>query len=497
MKWNFVADLYFDDKVFGSFVRNDGFRYFFEKVNDDYEYPYFMDYLKLRNLNAGSNYIYSLDNFSLDNLKVRFKNNKVIPLALATSIMLSSASCTKKKIVNDDNNNMFHVEDVQTLPNDFSFDGMELDIFDNNSNAFIVKSLNKNTLDYNKVSSPSEFVPLFSYNKFINPSEASNYLIKRNVTLNDIKDLINTKPFDDFSKKVLIEGLDNLKTKKVNINLDLLYYNIYNLSISYYEDLDLSDKSINEEARFVPEKHQIYLSKNYSSEDVYKKVLCHEILGHGSTTAYIDEYNVYCTPRIPIAIFDNEGNIVQVSYYGSALDEGYTEIIASIASGNKINCYKSGYGFLSYAFISYLTMCGLSINDFSKEGVTAIKKASDSISSNISSDLINTLDTTLSLQMSNVSFYNDYTDYIISIYMELIDGYTYQGYDDKLIENLVKSSLDRYKDYIDPVFKGNGISLIASYNEAGSQVFVDPSVVSECALYYVENRDKNYKSRKI
>lgn len=492
MKWSKVADITFNNKLYTAVVRSDGFRFFLEnKESNLYDYPLYEDYLKLYRNYCKSNYYSLLGDFSLDKLKVKFKSGKVIPLALATSIMLSTVSCKDNKKTYDVDQEK--VYEVNTLPNDFTFEGMQLDPFYNNGNSFIIKSLDKDTLDYDKVSVPSEFLPLFSYNHYIVPSQAADYLVKKNVTKEDVIKLINDKQFDEFTKETLIDGLNNLDSKLIKINYDILYYNLYNLSIEYYEDLDLPDKSVNEGARFVPENHKLYLSNNYNNEDIYKMVLCHEILGHASTTVYIDEFNLYCTPRIPVVIFDELGNVEQVTYFGSSLDEGFTEIIASIASNKKIDCYKSGYGLQAYSFISYISMLGISLNDFAKGGVELVKNVSDEIDKDFTVNFINTLDAELSLQASNARFVTDYSDLFVDLYINATRYYEDLGYDQKFIQNQFNYSLEQYKNYVGLVFRGNGVSYVASYNDAGCEAIVNPKYISECVDFYLKNKDNRKK----
>lgn len=178
-----------------------------------------------------------------------------------------------------------------------------------------------------------------SYNTKCVPATFKNYIDKKNITWDDLKNTVEKTNFDEYHKNLLLKGINNLQKNNFNIDLSVINYNLKNIKIEY----DNFDNN-NVFGEFSCFEHKIKLSKNIKNKRGYDIVFLHEMLGHGMTDAYIEESKVYCSIDTPTYIIDENNKYIGYSLYGEAFTEATAQIIALTALDYDL-CeeYRSGY----------------------------------------------------------------------------------------------------------------------------------------------------------
>jgi hypothetical protein len=208
-----------------------------------------------------------------------------------------------------------------------------------------------------------------SYNIKCTPAQFKQYIGGQVVTWNDIRKTISESKFDDYHKNLLLQGISNLEKEKFNIDLSVLNYNIKNTKLIYSDDF--KEKS---EGYFDCFEHTINIKKTISNQKHHNIVFLHEMLGHGSTEAYIPENKIYCSIDTPTYII-NDGQVFGTSLFGESFTEAMAQIIAIIATGKQI-CkeYRSGYDLTMQELIMMCLDNNIELHEYANNGVQCLKE---------------------------------------------------------------------------------------------------------------------------
>ena len=501
--WKIITHVNYNGKVFAIVKGKGRSLYFLEKVSENnYTYPTIEDFTYLtKKLNFTINELKSFSpSFNLKEQFVRIKTNgieKIIPLALATSMILSIPGCNKKTI-NETTNDVtssyetYIVEEPTTsetkAPNKtinfYKTYGVELEYCPEEDGTYFVKSQNKNKATDSSAHNYYNNILSIDFDRNISPAEMKEYLDVKNVTYDQILSLIDEQDFLDSDKVYLKKGLNNLKAKHFDIDLDILYYNLKNCKVVYW---DSSMGQTNESfASFDCVKHEISLPKDHKliSGNYYFKILCHEVLGHALVTAYDDKTKTYCSlTRIGLTCDDN-ANILSASKVGTSFDEAFAELITTYSCDQLVSMYNSNYTVPTYELITILSLLDVSIEDFAKYGVTYLYDAAHEKGLHSVYDYIFTFDDYLNLQMSNLKFDDvNYDSYTENIFEENYDAFkSYLGSEFE-VNKLYIDSLYAFENYMFPDTSPLG-SYYYDENTAGSKISVNVDNVNK----YIEQK---------
>lgn len=216
----------------------------------------------------------------------------------------------------------------------------------------------------------------YKYNKIMTPKEFAEYVGESNITWKDIiKTLEDNKDIPEKEKSILLRAVKNLKYNKIdkiNFDLGVLNYNLKNIKIIYET---LEDSSELEIARFVADKHAVYVNEKLLKRvhDIYPKyysdVLVHEILGHASNIAYLyKDGGIFCSTHFMGCLL-NDKKCYGYNIFGQSLDEAIAEYIRVNALEKKLDSMNSQYLPFLYFLIITCNIVGISIDDYINNGL--------------------------------------------------------------------------------------------------------------------------------
>ena len=168
-----------------------------------------------------------------------------------------------------------------------------------------------------------------------------------NPSYDDLRDVVNENTnISDKFKDVLIEGLNHLELNDFDIDFSVLYYNLSRLKVIEMDFGIINFLNGNKTtiATFNPTDGQIaikFANWDEIDEDELQKLkytFLHEVLGHGSTEAYVDNNFRSLAYSLVTPIEDTEGKLATIDMIncGDAFKEAIADIIAFKAiDGNK------------------------------------------------------------------------------------------------------------------------------------------------------------------
>ena len=177
-----------------------------------------------------------------------------------------------------------------------------------------------------------------------------------NPSYDDLRDAVsaNINISEDF-KDILLEGINNLELNEFDIDFSVLYYNLSRLQVVETDSGVLKFLNDNRStiATFNPTDGQIAIKHaNWDEigDDEKQKIkytFLHEVLGHGSTEAYVDNNYKSLAYSLVTPIEDLEGKLATIDMvnYGDAFKEGVADIIAlkAIDANKDFITYKPFY----------------------------------------------------------------------------------------------------------------------------------------------------------
>ena len=409
---------------------------------------------------------------------IRLKN-KLIPLALATSIVLSLGGCGK--VAADPNIAVDSIAIEQTDDRDVikTIEGLnDIGIGLSRIGDTDLYRIEKISLGDNKEYQGIDFSALeqAKYDSLVRPNEFNKYIDKENVTYEDIKQVIAENPnLSDGIKKVLYNGVCTMQAKGFNPDLSVLYYNLQRLQIEYLDPGALG----NNIGEFDHVRGVVTIDGNittHTQEDI-ETVITHEILGHGLTRAYIPDKKVMCEFMNTYLEINDQGLITSAGYLGHFGNEGIADLVTAIATDRKITTETAGYTTEVYEVASLCSSLGISIEDYVNNGIPIIvdKMYEKGIDNPVQT--ISVFDNTTALMQQNAMVQADLTNTFIDYYGELIE--------DKAVDadTLVDSS-NAYKEYVDTFALDENLGeLVIKLNDEDTLSWINPEMVT----YSIEN----------
>ena len=309
-----------------------------------------------------------------------------------------------------------------------------------------------------------------------------NEMVSDGATNEDVIDTINNNDsMDSKLKDILITGLNNLKENNVDINLNILKYNLERIKVKHIDSIKSDETMIT--AKFDAFKQEVLIDDKLAAYYDYNKLICHEILGHGSTQAYYKEEELYFNSTVNIKRVMN-GETDMYCPLGYSFDEALADYIAIKATNKKIdNATMDGiYSEQLYAFLIMCESLDITPNDYIQYGMNKVldivreKKLSDSLGWITNLDVKN-----MYMICANIDTGFSFND-IVYNYMRAV-----MNEDSTIDKDKINKMTDSYKDYIIP-YNYNGHEYIIT----GTQdlLYIDIQAVKDAIMSEYNNTHK-------
>ncbi len=191
--------------------------------------------------------------------------------------------------------------------------------------------------------------------------EFKQYLEYQDPTYDDLKKILECKDIKPIYQQWIKEGIENLRQELPHADLSVLYYNLSRLKIIEKSQEEIQKDMNNEAARayYLPRTAECVIN----AETIDEWNLCHEILGHAFTQAYVGNV-IYRTELIYSVPFEEEG----VYALGQGCEEAKAEMIAYLATGKR-NLKKNGYAAEVEQFKVIMETIGMTLEEFLNGGM--------------------------------------------------------------------------------------------------------------------------------
>ena len=352
-KFRYVNEIKFKDRTYAIFD-NDGYKVFLRKLEtDDFGESVdlgnsikstklvYTDIDEFKELNKIFNHKLKLINSIIeennaeentfeDNLEIVLEKGKIyrFPVKIYDNgefISLAQAiEETGFGIAPRDSNNNLEDATEETYENEeelFSSKKIEVEKLENGE--YRIKSIKEN--------------PKYEDSIFIeNNQEFSQISGIENPTYDDLREAItNNENVGDRFKDILIEGINKLEENNFDIDYSVLFYNLKRLDIDEV-DTETFVESGNVIANFNPADGKVTIKHEdwdeLSSEELLKKkyMILHEVLGHGTTEAYVENNFKSIVYSLVTPIENSDGMLATVDMinYGDAFREATADLIA-------------------------------------------------------------------------------------------------------------------------------------------------------------------------
>ena len=414
---------------------------------------------------------------------IRFKK-KLITLSMATSIMASLAACGNTQAmttpsVETETSVTTEASVEESIPEDIPFieTDIEKTIRELKSIGVLVEPVSDDVDLYRikgvdlreNVYQGIDFTLLeeAKYTNQCTPSEFNQYLDKKDITYDDVKEAIfNNQNITDEMKEILLDGVSNMEEKNFNMDLSVLYYNMNRLKIRYVEpgylgycigvyDHISGDMVLDKDIDKMP-------------KDKIKEIIIHESLGHGSTRAYNEEQKLMVDVMNPYLEIDEQGVIRNAGFLGHFGVEGIADAITAVANDKLLDPASEAYLTEVYELSTLCASNGLTIEDFANGGVQVLidKMKENGVDNPI--QLISVFDNVTEMMMQNALVQTDLTETFIEYYDEL---------EENNVDNLSESSL-AYQDYLYTIAVGSGDPLVIKINDEDTMAWLNPGEVT-------------------
>ena len=431
---------------------------------------------------------------------------QVLPITLAASMAIFSTGCKTSPVipaitsVTDITYEKFDKESIfeespledEKIIQKLKDNGITIQKVNNTEeeHLYLVTSLDVSKISKDCYSLYGVFEEEESYDELISHDEISNLIGKENITWEDVKTAINDNqniPKD--VKKMLLNGVDNLKNAGFNYDLSALYYNMTTINVEYGKDNAFALAG----GYFDPNNHYFLIDKDMFTKNGLIQAICHEAEGHGSMEAKIekDGKKYYYTTHPHMIKIDAKNNKIGYYNFGLGLNESLSELIAVYASGIKREA-NDGYPSLLYELIVTSSLLNLDLNSLINSGSEYLVYSLENnhIQSPIS--IVRTFDKQLKCYVRGTGYNGSPNRSFKTILHEneglIIDGLLSAGYsEDEIYERASASDTvtDNYFNY-----KNGGIITI---NENGTTEYIKP----DCRLYlkeYLKDKSNELKN---
>ena len=415
---------------------------------------------------------------------------KIISIFFASIVISSMTGCSKdslkKKTLLDCNKNGVSLEQLYSD--------------DKNTGLYLIDKIDLSKLSDDII---KEHFQIPIVNTYCNPSTYSAISENPNVNSTDVITLIeNNSTLTAEDKRILINGINNLKSSEIDLNYSVLYDNLIDIDIEYFDDLS-NNMPLNSNGMYQCIENKLYLPtveyalKNDKDKDFAlnqrERVILHEVLGHASMGHYDKEKSIYCSIGLPIMACDDKGYTIKK--LGSFVEEGYAEIIAKYAF-DKSKDFKPGYELAVYYVSLINSMFELSINDIYKNDIDVLIQKMREIG--IGNSYMNYC---LYENNNEYFFYSNHeplidgesnSKYVIGILNKLADKYIESGMSYEEVINNITHHIYSYKLYFNPKSKTeSGKVAILDSDEYMGMIYLVPDEVLYTCKEYIDLRFEN------
>lgn len=435
-KWKKLDTIKFNGNMYVCYI-NEQCRVFYLKTDEkgELKYPTLEEYLDLINefnyrqcIRAIPKKLNFLSSFEP---KVYVKN-KLMPLALALSLMIPSIGFANADL------------------NQYAKNGVHLKQMDQIGNLYEVESVDTESITEEIYGLRPELFMGMSYKKTCTPIEFSKYTGDKKIEWEDVKNTLEESNIDNKIKDIIKEGINNLQKEGFNYDLTVLNYNLKNLKIVEIDNKELEDQ--NAGAVFKENGSIVEIpNKGFNLDDKTSKItLQHEILGHGSTIAYLPN-EVYCTVDQTFLNIDENGNLYSTGRMGDFASESIADIISIYASDTKITSEHGGYPTEIYALSTLCTSTDCTYEEFINYGIKHLMNKIKENGISNPSQLITTLDCEHNYIRKGVSLGTDkiYNDIFLEYFCESALNKLKKGEKIEDITNVIEESLEEYNNLME------------------------------------------------
>lgn len=302
--------------------------------------------------------------------------NKLVPFALIGTLLLSGCTTTPKPTTEQKTENEYYStteKELSSIEAHFSSAGIELEDVSDLNDFYCITSVSKegpskyNNYDFSDLRD-------IGYKELCTPATFRNYidLDKKEITFDDLREV--TRENENITgelEKIIIEGLDNLEKSGFNMDYSVLYYNLKKMTIEYVDE----EETFGNSGIFYFETATVKINDNLKGKmtDYSKGVLLHEIIGHGSTKAYIEDKEILCTCDKHYMDLDENGAIIDFWDFGRFADEAIAQIIESKTMGGPLTEKDDPtYSSLVYGLSLFCSTLDISVEDFANYGIDLI-----------------------------------------------------------------------------------------------------------------------------
>ena len=352
--------------------------------------------------------------------------NKLVPYLLVGSLLFSLTGCASGK---------------EKTKEGLSDIGIEIeDVSDQNDYYLITKIDDSDKKNYGGVDY-SELKEIH-FSKKYTPAEFGKYIGKENVSFDDLREVTKgNENIPEEIKELILSGIENLEEQDFNINYAVLYYNLKRMNVHYV----YSSETFGNSGLFYYTTSEVRINNNIKNgmSNYEKKVILHEILGHGSTSAYNEEDQVLCNLTNLYLEIDESGKDSGFSIFGASLDEGMADIISSISLGRPLQQDEYGYPTFMYAISLFCSTLDISIEEFANNGINyLIDKMKEKGIAN-PYQLIARIDNTFTLIRNNMNEIIENTD--------LFTDYIEEMHNLGVSKEKLDKDANSYKKYVVPM----------------------------------------------
>lgn len=384
-----------------------------------------------------------------------FFKRKVTAILLSTSLLGSIVGCSSK------DNFITKLEDKGFSIETINYDDNTLYKIENNDTKYF-ENIDDESIGY------KTFLP-YDYNTLYTPLEFSNYMGYSNITWNDIRNTLNSNNnLDKDIKDIILKGINNLEKNKYDINLGVLKYNLESLTIEYVENIYGVN---NVPAVFYPDEQKVIVNSQYIDNPSYERVLYHEVLGHGSSMAYIkDNGGIFCSNSFETILVENK-DIYGYSVFGNSFGEALADYVSYLATDRKISYIESNYLPTLYFLKILCDSNGISMEKYANEGIKCLtdKMNSNGMSNQI--ELINYMDMKLYLlTVDNKNVNVTYNEIILSYLCDLAINRKGNNKSYSEVIDEIATYLDSFYTYMEPALYNNRLYLVCGTEEANDSL---------------------------
>ena len=353
--WKIIGEFKYNNETYVAVINDKCRKFYFKKTESDYEYLTVEEYIRIsKKFNTLKVIRGSKDNTLIKPPLIKFKN-KLVSSILLSSVILTLSGCGSPKNPN---------ETMEIMAND----GIALECLSEDNSIYSIEGINlENNKKLSSCGVSFEGYKDITFKETIAPSQLANVLGYDTIEWEDLVTTINNNQnIEQSLKDILIEGINNLKDNNFDMDLSVLYYNLTNLTVEYVDPSLTNDNA----GYFNHETCTVVISEEIkSNKDFYKEVMTHEILGHGSTRAYISEKEVLVDIMTPYLVIEDNGVVNSTGNYGYFGMEAIADIITSTAMNKKLGYDTAAYTPEVYYLSTLCASVGITPEEYANNGI--------------------------------------------------------------------------------------------------------------------------------